>query len=65
MIGALQVPYGGHKLTTTVSMGIAMYPDHGDTKEELLRAADQAMYVAKNTGRNRVVIHKETKSSSS
>jgi diguanylate cyclase (GGDEF)-like protein len=40
-------------------MGIAAYPEHGKTKEELLRAADRAMYIAKNTGRNRVVVYPE------
>ena len=59
-IGALQISYGIYTLTTTVSMGIAIYPDHGATKDDLLRAADQAMYVAKHTGRNRVVIYQET-----
>jgi diguanylate cyclase (GGDEF)-like protein/PAS domain S-box-containing protein len=58
-INALNIPYGIFNLTTTISMGIAWYPAHGKTKEELMRAADRAMYVAKNTGRNRVVIYDE------
>jgi diguanylate cyclase (GGDEF)-like protein/PAS domain S-box-containing protein len=57
IIGGLNIPYGRFNLSTTMSMGIAWYPEHGKTKEELLRAADTAMYVAKNTGRNRVVVH--------
>ncbi len=35
-----------------VSIGIAIYPEHGSTAQELLEAADTAMYVAKNAGRN-------------
>lgn len=56
-INSLNISYGAFNLTTTISMGIAAYPDHGKTKEEILRAADRAMYIAKNTGRNRVVVY--------
>lgn len=59
IINSLNIRYGVFNLTTTISMGVAMYPEHGKTKEELMRAADQAMYAAKNTGRNRVVIYDE------
>jgi len=38
----------------TVSMGIAMYPEHGTTMVEVLRASDQALYAAKREGRDRV-----------
>lgn len=58
-INSLNIPYGVFNLTTTISMGVATYPEHGKSKEELLRAADRAMYIAKNTGRNRVVIYPE------
>ena len=59
-INALNIPYGRFNLTTTISMGIAWYPKHGTAKEDLLRAADKAMYVAKNTGRNCIIIYRET-----
>ncbi|MFC3748625.1 diguanylate cyclase [Paenibacillus sp. GCM10012306] len=40
----------------TVSQGIAHYPTHAQSSEMLLRNADQALYYAKNTGRNRTII---------
>ncbi len=42
----------GKKITT--SMGIAQFPDDGETTRGLLEAADRALYAAKRTGRNRV-----------
>jgi diguanylate cyclase (GGDEF)-like protein len=39
----------------TMSFGIASLPECGSTREQVLRAADQALYAAKNEGRNRVV----------
>ncbi|NEO86909.1 MAG: GGDEF domain-containing protein [Spirulina sp. SIO3F2] len=39
----------------TISIGIALYPEHGDTYEVLLKHADQALYAAKQHGRNQVV----------
>src|SRR4051812_710503 len=41
----------------TASWGIATYPQHGETVDELLRAADQALYAAKRLGRNRSAIY--------
>jgi diguanylate cyclase (GGDEF)-like protein len=39
-----------HRLT--LSVGVAIYPDGGDTVDDLLRNADAAMYSVKNSGRN-------------
>lgn len=39
----------------TVSIGVASFPEDGKTAEQIIHAADQAMYVAKRQGRNRVV----------
>ena len=46
-------PFDGGKVT--MSIGIAEYPSHGDTPEELIASADAAMYQGKSQGRNRVV----------
>ncbi|WP_200329921.1 EAL domain-containing protein [Thiocystis violacea] len=42
----------GHSIVCTVSIGIALCPDDGDTLELLLKYADTAMYAAKLRGRN-------------
>lgn len=39
-------------LHISVSMGVALYPEHGETPESLINAADQAMYSVKKQGRN-------------
>lgn len=39
----------------TLSFGVAVFPGDGETRQALLRAADAALYRAKNSGRNRVV----------
>ncbi|MBT8436170.1 MAG: EAL domain-containing protein [Gammaproteobacteria bacterium] len=44
--------FKGHNITVGASIGIALYPDHGDDVETLLHHADQAMYQAKNQGKN-------------
>lgn len=47
----------GHTVQVGASMGIALYPQHGSQAEQLLRLADQAMYQAKQSGRNRCIFH--------
>jgi diguanylate cyclase (GGDEF)-like protein/PAS domain S-box-containing protein len=48
----LRVEYEGHELRATISVGVATFPKHGNNSDALLRAADQALYMAKATGRN-------------
>ena len=42
----------GHDRYVTTSIGISLYPSHGQDDESLIKAADAAMYRAKQTGRN-------------
>jgi diguanylate cyclase (GGDEF)-like protein len=44
---------GGHAVTVTASVGLSIFPDHGDDPIVLLRNADLAMYSAKREGGNR------------
>ncbi len=48
---------GSQHVELGASIGIACYPDHGDTLSALLRAADVAMYHAKHQGRGRAEIY--------
>ncbi|MDP2853200.1 MAG: diguanylate cyclase [Smithellaceae bacterium] len=42
-----------------ISLGVAVYPTHGSTIKEILKAADTALYRAKETGRNRICTYGE------
>jgi diguanylate cyclase (GGDEF)-like protein len=55
-VETLRVDYAGATLSLTISAGIAAYPVHGDRVDEVLDNADQALYQAKNGGRNRCVV---------
>jgi len=58
-ISSIYIPFGRYNINITVSMGVSAFPLHGEKKEELLRAADRALYAAKNSGRNRVAVYRE------
>ncbi|MCL2635603.1 MAG: sensor domain-containing diguanylate cyclase, partial [Betaproteobacteria bacterium] len=53
----LTVEHGGLALTSTISLGVAVYPEHGTTPDDLTRSADLALYRAKAAGRNRVLAY--------
>ena len=46
----------GVVLHISASIGVALYPDHAQTEKDLLRLGDEAMYHAKKSGRNAVVL---------
>jgi diguanylate cyclase (GGDEF)-like protein len=48
------VPTSATPLSVTLSLGVACFPEHGDTPTELTQEADAALYQAKAGGRNRV-----------
>jgi diguanylate cyclase (GGDEF)-like protein len=53
----LRVQYEGQLLPQiSVSIGVGIFPDHGQTQGMLIQNVDQALYRAKNYGRNRVEI---------
>lgn len=54
---SMPLPCPGMKETPTLSIGIACYPFDGTDSEQLLDAADRALYAAKGSGRNRTVTY--------
>jgi len=54
---ALHAEFAADAVPVTISFGVASYPKHGETAGSLLRAADQALHVAKESGRDRTVLH--------
>jgi diguanylate cyclase (GGDEF)-like protein len=46
------VPRVGH---ITASLGVSTFPEDASTRDDLIRLADEALYMAKNRGRDRVV----------
>ena len=55
----------GNGLEVTISIGISQYPIHSNSSDNLIKMADEALYVAKNTGKNRTVIWNNEVGSSS
>ncbi len=53
---SLRDTFEAEEVPITISFGIANFPAHGDTYEALLGAADDALYAAKELGRDRTVI---------
>lgn len=49
---SLPISAGGDQLSVTPSIGISLFPDHGEQPETLLASADHAMYKVKAEGRN-------------
>ena len=60
LVATLQEPLlvDGRILSTSASIGASMYPDHATDSEALLRAADVALFRAKELGRNRFALYR-------
>ncbi|HTS34637.1 MAG TPA: sensor domain-containing diguanylate cyclase [Candidatus Solibacter sp.] len=54
LVEGFQFP--GVPRTVTLSAGVAAFPEHGTARDELIRAADNGLYAAKQNGRNRVCL---------
>ena len=53
---AFQLRFGGNEVQVTSSIGLACFPIDADSKKDLAKAADDALYVSKRGGRNRVSV---------
>ena len=56
-ISETSITFEGSVIKVTASFGVASHPQHGDTDNKLISAADSALYEAKNAGRNQVKLH--------
>lgn len=54
VVEAVSLPFDieGQSVRVTVSAGVAIYPDHGEDADALMKSADLALYEAKRAGRN-------------
>lgn len=52
----IEIPRIPQDARVTVSIGIATYPVHGITRDKLIQVADDGLYLAKESGRNRVCV---------
>ncbi len=57
LVAASRLDIEGHSVRMTVSVGVAALDPGDDTWEDILRRADEALYHAKQHGRNRVSVH--------
>ena len=61
-VSLINIKYENHSLDKiTVSIGIAVYPQDGESATGLIDVADKALYFAKNSGRNKVVLFSDIK----
>jgi diguanylate cyclase (GGDEF)-like protein len=56
MIRQIRFSHAGKEISVTASFGVACSPSHGNGAEELLKRADEALYLSKQRGRDRVTV---------
>ncbi len=61
LVRELDIEHEGLSIPLTTSIGIASFPQHGNSAEAVLLAMDDALYQAKHRGRDRVEVYKEEK----
>ncbi len=54
---AQPIPFEGRTISCSGSIGVALLPEHGLDVEDLVKSADAALYVAKESGRGRFVVY--------
>jgi diguanylate cyclase (GGDEF)-like protein len=59
VVAGLTYENGGRQINTSLSIGVVSFPEDGETPDELTIAADEAMYLSKRLGKNRVVGYQE------
>jgi diguanylate cyclase (GGDEF)-like protein/PAS domain S-box-containing protein len=59
LVAIMEEPFaiGGREIRSSASVGVAVFPVHGDGLEELMARADAAMYAAKDRGRDRYCLY--------
>ena len=62
-VAEIDIPHENKKLHVTISLGVSTYPDHAVEKEELIHAADEALYESKHKGKNCMSLFEKTSKS--
>ncbi|MGH8666156.1 MAG: diguanylate cyclase [Burkholderiales bacterium] len=57
-VGAMRIPLGSATLTLTISIGVAAMDAGMSTPDAMIKASDQAVYAAKQAGRNRICVYR-------
>jgi diguanylate cyclase (GGDEF)-like protein len=63
-VNELVIEVGEQRIPTSLSIGVVSYPEDGQTADELMIVADEAMYSSKRLGKNRVVGYAESEQAS-
>lgn len=63
-IASIPLHFRGTNIRLTTSVGVAVFPDHGETADELVAHADTAMYQAKNQGKNTWAVYDPSRNTS-